>query len=90
MKGGKILHKMSQKIISVSISQKQFEYITEMNIKPSKILQAGIEEMMANSEINSTFVKEQQRKLEFLQNTLDKQRDFIQNKGLMVEFCENV
>lgn len=83
MTGG--LYKMSN-IISVSISKEQSDFIDEMDISPSKLLQDSINVAMENTKISQKVLDEFKRKILALQDTLNMQRTFIERKGLMDDF----
>lgn len=74
------------KMLSVTITEEQGEFIKEHDISPSYILQGAIENIRETSKISEKFVQELQRKISFLQGTIDKQRNFIEAKGLIDEF----
>jgi hypothetical protein len=75
-------------ILSVSLSNDQITFIDEMGLSPSKLLQSKIEETIENYKVTAEELKKQQHKINFLMETINKQRDFIEAKGLMNEFCE--
>jgi len=83
MKGG--LYKM-QVIKSVSISQQQAQFIEEMEISASDLLQRSINDIIESSKVSAKQVQELNRKIVILQETIGKQRDFIEAKGLMDAF----
>lgn len=73
-------------IISVSLSKEQKEFIDEMAISPSELLQRSINDLVESSKVSQKAVQEAQRKIQFLQETINKQRDFIETQGLMDKF----
>lgn len=75
-------------IISVSITSEQAEFLQEMDLSPSKLLQSRIDEILESNKVNVRQIQEKERKIAFLMETINKQRDFIEAKGLMNEFCE--
>ena len=75
-------------IISVSITSEQAEFLQEMDLSPSKLLQSRIDEILESNKVNVRQIQEKERKISFLMETINKQRDFIEAKGLMNEFCE--
>jgi len=75
-------------IISVSITSEQASFIEEMDLSPSKLLQARIDEIQESNKVNVKQIQDRERKIAFLMETINKQRDFIEAKGLMNEFCE--
>ena len=77
-------------IISVSISSEQQMFLDETKTSPSRLLQSKIDELIESHKVSRTLVMEKERKIAFLQQTIDKQRNFIEAKGLMPEFFENV
>lgn len=77
-------------VISCSIDSKEKEFLDEMGLSASELLQGSIQQAIENSKIGQAQVKEYQRKIAFLQETMNKQRDFIESKSLMGEFLQNV
>jgi len=75
-------------ILSVSVSKEQLDFLDEVKLSPSKILQKGIDELIESSKVNVKQVLELNRRIGFLQATIAKQRDFIEGKGLMAEFIQ--
>lgn len=71
---------------SVSISNEQAQFCDDMDLSCSKLLQDAIETAKENFRISDKFVQELQRKISFLQNTIDKQRNFIEDNNLMEQF----
>ena len=83
MKG--VLYKMAT-IISVSLGKEHKDFIDEMGISPSELLQRSINDLIESSKISQKQVQELTRKINFLQETINKQRDFIESNGLMDKF----
>jgi Arc/MetJ-type ribon-helix-helix transcriptional regulator len=83
MKGG--LYKMST-IISVSLSSKQKEFIDEMAISPSELIQRSIDDLIESSKVSQKQVQELTRRIASLQEVINKYRDFIETEGLMDKF----
>lgn len=75
-----------QVIKSVSISMEQANFCDEMDISCSELLQRSINDIIESSKVSQQQVKEMTRRIEALQETLGKQRDFIESKGLMDAF----
>jgi len=75
-------------ILSVSISTEQQMFLNEMGLSPSALLQKAIDECIESYKVTAEELKKQQHKINFLMETINKQRDFIEAKGLMNEFCE--
>ena len=74
------------KMFSVTCPETMATFISEKEISPSYVFQQGIQQIMDASKISEEFVKELNRKIERLSSTIDKQRDFIEAKGLINEF----
>ena len=77
---------MATTITTISIPNDMALFCSEKGIKLSKITQDAIQNIMEADKVNSKFVLEQTRKIEALQGTINKQRDFIESKGLMEQF----
>ena len=75
-----------QVIKSVSISQEQAQFVEQMDISCSELLQRSINDIMESSKVSQKALREVQDKVIRLQGTLDKQRDFIEAQGLMDKF----
>lgn len=73
-------------LVTCSITLEQSNAIKEMELSPSALLQAAIEEKVENYKLSRETIKEYERKIEVLRGTLDKQRDFIEANGLMEKF----
>lgn len=73
-------------IISVSLSAKQKEFIDEMAISPSELIQRSIDDLIESSKVSQKQVQECNRRIQGLQEVLNKQRDFIEANGLMDKF----
>ena len=73
-------------IISVSLSSKQKEFIDEMAISPSELIQRSIDDLIESSKVSQKQVQELTRRIAGLQEVLNKQRDFIETNGLMDKF----
>jgi hypothetical protein len=73
-------------IISVSLSSKQKEFIDEMAISPSELIQRSIDDLIESSKVSQKQVQELSRRITSLQEVLNKQRDFIETNGLMDKF----
>lgn len=83
MKG--VLYKMAT-IISVSLGKEHKDFIDEMGISPSELLQRSINDLIESSKVSQKQVQELTRKIIFLQETINKQRDFIESNSLMDKF----
>ena len=77
-------------IISVSLSQEQINFLDEMDLSPSKMLQGAIDQAIESAKVSAKQVAERDRKILFLQETINKQRLFIESKNLMDEFIKYV
>lgn len=71
---------------SVSISEEEALFVEENEISLSNLLQASIQNIRENFRISDKFVKELQSKVARLQETIEKQRNFIEAQGLMDKF----
>lgn len=73
-------------IISVSITQEQETFVQDMKLSPSKMLQGCINELMESQRVNQKVVDELKLRIKNFQEVVNKQRDFIESRGLMDEF----
>jgi hypothetical protein len=73
-------------LVTCSITKEQSGAIEELNLSPSALLQNAIDEKIENYKVSKEQIKQYERKIVSLHETLDKQRDFIEAKGLMQEF----
>jgi hypothetical protein len=73
-------------LVTCSITKEQSNAVEELKLSPSALLQGAIEEKIENYKISKEQIKEYERKIEVLRSTLDKQRDFIEARGLMNDF----
>ena len=69
-------------IISVSLGQGQKEFIDEMGISPSELLQRSINDIFESSKVSQKMVRELQDRISRLAETIKKQGDFIEEQGL--------
>lgn len=70
-------------IISISINEEQKKFLQENKVKPSKVFQKSVEELMKKEDIN---LKEELRKREVLQKLNSELKEFISLKGLNEEW----
>jgi len=87
MKGG--LYKMAV-VISVSIDKEQKQYLEELGVSPSGLLQRSINELIENHKVSNDFVNKLQSRIQFLQDVVTKQGTFIEKKGLMPVYLNEV
>lgn len=73
-------------ILSVSIEQKQKEFLDELKLSPSALLQRSINEMMAAQSVSKEYVNGLHNNIKRLQQTITKQGTFIDKNGLMQEY----
>lgn len=73
-------------ILSVSVEQRQKEFLDEVKLSPSAILQRAINEMMERQEVSKEYVEGLRKNMGFLQKTIQKQGTFIDKNGLMQEY----
>lgn len=78
---------MAQIIKSISISREEDEFLTKNNISPSKLIQNKVREMI-NFQLEKAQSPELLKKIQRLAETIQKQADFINEKGLLDEFIE--
>ena len=81
---------MANIITTISYSSEIEQFIRENNLKPSKIVQEKVMEMIESAKVSNKMIQELNRKIAFLQQTIEKQRNFIEAKGLMDDFIANV
>jgi hypothetical protein len=77
-------------ILSVSISEQQKAFIDENQVSPSAVLQEGLNQMIESFKVSAVQLQELRRKIDFLQKTIDKQRNFIESKNLMEDYVKIV
>jgi len=77
-------------IISVSIPENQKNFITEMNISPSQLLQTSINELIRNTMVSEKRVRELQDRILDLQTLLSKYGNFIDKHGLTNEWIKEI
>jgi hypothetical protein len=75
-----------RKVISCSISEEEFAFITDKELSASDLLQGAIAQAIENQKVNEKFLKEALRKMHVFQNLANKQRDFIEKHELMEEY----
>lgn len=75
-------------ILSVSVDSKQKAFLDEIGVSPSGLLQRSINELIENHKVSTEYVQQLQRNISLLQNTISKQGNFIDKKGLMPEYLE--
>lgn len=85
MKGG--LYKVAN-IISVSLNKEQKEFIDEMHLSPSDLLQRSINDLIENNKISQKRVDELQRNIARLQDVIFRMGTFITKKGLEQEWLQ--
>jgi glucose-6-phosphate 1-dehydrogenase len=73
-------------IISVSLTTEQAVFLQEMELSPSKMLQSAIQDAIESHKVSAKQVEELNRRIVFLQGTIDKQRNFIETQNLMDKF----
>jgi hypothetical protein len=79
---------MATTIISVSLPLEYARYLDDKKEKPSKLLQESIKKLMDEQKVSPELVKSLQGQIDFLRDTINTQRVFIADKGLMKEFYE--
>jgi hypothetical protein len=75
-------------ILSVSIDSKQKQFLDEIKVSPSALLQRSINELMQNSDISKEYVEGLKKNIGFLQKTISKQGTFIDKNGLMQDYLQ--
>lgn len=73
-------------ILSVSITKEQEEFLEQMNMSPSKLLQNAITEEMVRSTSSLVALKDANGKISRLAATVERQRKFIESKKLLDAF----
>lgn len=73
-------------VISVSITKEQKDFLDEMQVSPSELLQRSITDMIQSHKINREAVLELQRKLQVWIEMAQKQREFIEKRGILEEY----
>ena len=76
------------RILSVSVSDDEFNCMQEMKLSPSKLLQVKIQEMWENCDNNPETYKQYQMKIKRLGEELSKRIEFLEKKGLNEEFLK--
>jgi len=78
---------MAQKIISVSVSKEEEQFIFDNNISPTRLLRNRIQEMMEFQK-NGLNNKEAYAKIERMQEIITGYTSFLEKRGLIDEFLE--
>jgi len=78
------------KPMAVTISLKQYQFIKETKMSPSKLLQQAIEELMFNTSANDIkgIIRFQKEKAQQLLNTVLQQKEFIEKNGLLTKYLQ--
>ena len=74
------------KMYSVTCPDDMGEFISDKELSPSSIFQSAIQQIIDTSKISEQFLQEKMKKIEFLQQTIAKQREFIEKENLMDKF----
>ena len=75
-------------IISVSLDQKHKEFIDEMGISPSGLLQRSINSLIEDQRVSQKYVDELKGKIERLQTTITSMGNFIDKHNLFEEYVK--
>ena len=75
-----------QIITSVSLSKEQKEFCEKLDLSLSKLLQNAISVVEESTKVSEKFMQEQTRKILALNQTMNKQRDFIEAEGMMGKY----
>lgn len=75
-------------ILSVSIDIKQKEFLDELKLSPSALLQRVLNDMMKDYALNLAETKNLYKNVGLLQGTISKQGTFINKHGLMSEYLD--
>jgi hypothetical protein len=75
-------------ILSVSVDAKQKQFIDDLKLSPSSLLQRVLNEMMQNSMVNQEELKGMHKNISLLQGTIRKQGTFIDKHGLFQEYLQ--
>lgn len=78
------------KAIAVTISLKQFQFLKETRLKPSKLLQQAIDELMFNTSADDIkgVIRFQKERSQQLLNVVLKQKNFIEKNGLLTKYLD--
>jgi phage-related protein len=80
------------KIITVSINEKQDEALKTMGLSASKLLQDAIDDKIEQFNLGMDFSQkrtdELQKKLDEWKKIVYRQRDYLENKGLLDDFIK--
>ena len=76
------------KMVTISLEQEQF--LKETGFKPSKLLQQAINSLMESTNEGDLkeLIRSKQSKINFLLETVNKQRDFIERNNLITEYMK--
>jgi hypothetical protein len=77
---------MGNTITTISYSTEVEQYIRENGIKPSKIVQDFVKNAMESEKVSVKAIQDREKKIMFLNETINRQRDFIESQGLMDKF----
>lgn len=76
------------KMVTISLEQEQF--LRETGFKASKLLQQAINSLMESTNEGDLkeLIRSKQSKINFLLETVNKQRDFIERNNLITEYMK--
>lgn len=74
-------------ILSVSISKEQQDFLNEMNLSPSELIQTAIEQEKIRSRVSVELLKQKETTISYLQKKLTEMGTFISDNGLMDKYC---
>jgi hypothetical protein len=77
---------MGNTITTISYSTEVEQYIRENGLKPSKIVQDFVKTAIESEKVSVKAMQDVNRRILALQETINKQRNYIESKGLMDEF----
>jgi len=72
--------------ITLSIPIEFGAFLNEKRLKPSKILQERIQELMESEKISPEYVRSLNEQIVFQKETINLQREFLKAHGLMEDF----
>lgn len=76
-------------IISVSLEPKHKEFLDEMKVSPSALLQDSINDKIESYRVSRIALDQLKDRIASLQETITKMGTFIEKKGLFDEYLRN-
>jgi hypothetical protein len=79
---------MATKIRSISLSEEDDKFVSELNLSPTALIKSKIDEIRETSKISLELLKEMERQRDTWHKNFEKAVEFLKNKELYNEFFE--